>query len=271
MKATPKIPDEQINYAKHSIILELLILLGGLIFGIWILFLLSSYLVSLVSTLIPQDAEHRILADVASVQLELHPHPANPTVQRILDRVLQSAPDVTLPLKAGIMKASYPNAMAIPGGGILITNQLLRDAQSENEISWVIAHEVGHFKLRHHLQGIGRSIIVLGISLLIGGESPISSIFSPTVQIFNLQHSRQDEADADAYALELLNKVYGHIGGATAFMERQRAKDPDLPGEGYISSHPVSSERIAQIQRLAHLRGYVELDLVAKPADLNEP
>lgn len=271
MKATPTIPDEQVNYAKHSITLELLMLLGALIFGIWIVFLFSTYLVAYVSTLIPQDAEHRIFASSVSGQLEMHKHPANPTVQRILDKALQTAPEITLPLKAAIMHAPFPQAMALPGGGILVTEQLLQEAQSENEITWVIAHEMGHFRLRHHLQGLGRTVILMGISLAIGVESSISRIFSPTIQLLRLQHSRQGEADADAYALDVLNKVYGHIGGATAFLERQQSKEPALPGEGYLSSHPLSSDRIAQIRRLGNLRGYVELDLVAKPADLNPP
>ena len=52
-----------------------------------------------------------------------------------------------------ISENTAPNALAFPGGLIVVTRGLLDNVESENELAFVLAHELGHFRNRDHLRG----------------------------------------------------------------------------------------------------------------------
>src|SRR5207237_8201829 len=47
---------------------------------------------------------------------------------------------------------SGPNAFALPGGVVVLTDELVRLAQSADQLSAVMAHEIGHLRARHALR-----------------------------------------------------------------------------------------------------------------------
>jgi len=70
-----------------------------------------------------------------------------------------------------------------------------------------------------------------------------------------MSFSRKQEAKADEYGLEMLNCVYGHVGGATDFFSRiSKEKDPSIFGH-YFSSHPENQDRINHINLIIKERG----------------
>ncbi len=46
------------------------------------------------------------------------------------------------------------NAFALPGGIVIVTDQLMQLAEHDDEILAVLAHEIGHVKHRHVLRGL---------------------------------------------------------------------------------------------------------------------
>jgi Zn-dependent protease with chaperone function len=56
------------------------------------------------------------------------------------------------------------NAMALPGGNIVVFSALIKETGSENELAFVLAHELGHFANRDHLRGLGRRLLLLTAS-----------------------------------------------------------------------------------------------------------
>ncbi len=140
------------------------------------------------------------------------------------------------------------NAFALPGGTIVVTDQLVRLAQNDDQIAAVVAHEVGHVRERHGLrmalQGAG---IVALVSTLAGDASSISSlaVALPSV-LLQTGYSRAFEDQADAFALQRMRQA-GISPRAFADMlglleqnhapGRARAQD-------YFSTHPVTAARI---------------------------
>ena len=59
-----------------------------------------------------------------------------------------------LPWQFAVLDDNDINAFAVPGGRIFITKGLLVRMKSEAELAGVLAHEISHVLMKHHLQAI---------------------------------------------------------------------------------------------------------------------
>lgn len=102
-----------------------------------------------------------------------------------------------------------PNALAIPGGTIVVTDGLVKLFKSDERLlAAVIAHELGHIHhrhtLRHLLQGSASALIV---GALLGDVSGVSALITTApIVLSSLHYTRQGEREADQYAFALLKK-----------------------------------------------------------------
>jgi Zn-dependent protease with chaperone function len=96
-----------------------------------------------------------------------------------------------------------PNAFALPNGVIVMTDQLVQLAKSDQAVLGVLSHELGHVQrrhsLRHLLQALGVGVV---LNLWVGD---VSSVLA-TVPTFLLdqKYSRDFEREADQYAIDML-------------------------------------------------------------------
>ena len=58
-----------------------------------------------------------------------------------------------LAIRFHVVEMIEPNAFALPGGHIYVSRGLLALVNSEHELANVLAHEVAHVALGHHLSG----------------------------------------------------------------------------------------------------------------------
>lgn len=143
------------------------------------------------------------------------------------------------------------NAFALPGGTIVFNRGLLNSVQSENELFFVLGHEIGHYKNRDHLEGIGRSFSAMIIGNMLG-VSDISDILNSAMALSESHFSQEQESEADIYAVELMYCYYGHVSGATDFFDHL----PDDNSYTLYRSHPEVKERVKNIERYIKGRGY---------------
>lgn len=103
------------------------------------------------------------------------------------------------------------NALALPSGDIVVTDELVDLADRDEQILGVVAHEMGHVRHRHGLQMlIQGSATGLIAAWLVGDVSSLLATL-PTA-LAQLAYSRQLEADADDYAIATLKA--NHISPA---------------------------------------------------------
>lgn len=150
------------------------------------------------------------------------------------------------------------NALALPDGTILITDELVQLAGHDEEILAVLAHELGHLERRHGLRMlIQGSIIAFVVAWYLGDVSNVAAGFP--VLLLQARYSRDHEREADWFAAALL-KANGiaprRLGDMLAKLEaahRERAGDAAKGSAGgrerqsvsdYYSSHPATRERI---------------------------
>ena len=98
------------------------------------------------------------------------------------------------------------NAFALPGGIMVVTDQLITLAKNDTEIVAVLTHELGHVKQRHafrqSLQGVLSGLILAAVT---GDVSSVASGL-PAV-LMQMQYSRAHETEADGFALAALQSA----------------------------------------------------------------
>ncbi|CAN5365486.1 hypothetical protein BH09PSE1_BH09PSE1_05560 [soil metagenome] len=183
-----------------------------------------------------------------------------------LGRRIASGADTGFDVRVRAVHAPMLNAFALPGGPILVTDDLIRDAKSPDELSAVVAHEVSHIEKRHVMQAVWRS---LGIGLLLdavvgGGSGAGQQAVLLAGQATDLRYGRAAESEADVRGQQLLHKQGLSSRGMASFFARlggeaDRTKDDDFSRvTEFASTHPDSVRR-ARIARAAERPGAVAL------------
>lgn len=139
-----------------------------------------------------------------------------------------------------------PNALALPSGIIVITDDLVNLARHDEELMAVLAHEIGHVRgrhaLRHIIQGAGVSAIALAV---LGDVSSVSALAGAAPVLLETRHSRELEREADTFARAWLAQ---HGVAEIRFDDILCRMAGPAGGKGgtaaaFLSTHPALDER----------------------------
>ena len=162
------------------------------------------------------------------------------------------------------------NAFALPGGFVGVHTGLLTAADSESEVAGVLGHEIAHVTQRHIARQLGTqqqmaipSLVAMAAALLLGRSRPdlaqgaMMAAQGAVVQT-TLSYSRDFEREADRIGFQTLDAAGFDVRAMGSFFEKMQRStrvmdDGSVPG--YLRSHPVTTERIADAQsRAANVR-----------------
>lgn len=164
-----------------------------------------------------------------------------------LARRLAAGSDIP-PLTVHIADLDVVNAFALPGGHVIVTRALIDGAASAEAVAGVLAHEIGHVAERHPSAAMARRLLGHVVLQLLGG----GVVAEGTTLLAELSYSRDDEREADAVAVALLNRAGIDGAGLAAFMRALAGREAETgPGAipGFLSTHPDSGERARAIAR----------------------
>ena len=172
--------------------------------------------------------------------------------QLIVDRLALHWPDSPYQFRVEIDESEQSNAMALPGGLIIVTQGLLDQVESENELAFVLGHELGHFHNRDHLRALGRgAVLSIVFAVVTGGD--VAGIGVRIADLTLRGFSRAQESDADEFGLQLVHAEYAHVGEAWRLFERWHEYEGESLIEfvTYLSTHPQTGERIDELREFA--------------------
>lgn len=172
-------------------------------------------------------------------------------LEHIRDKIIPL--DKNLQGKSKFPIYEYPekqiNAFITPNGNIYFTQGLLKEIKDEEVLTFVMAHELGHYAHRDHLKSMSRQIIAaLVTSIFASGNNDIDLTIGSISDLNGLTYSRKQEKEADRYANKIVYKLYGNNKGAIEFFKflEQKEKSPEFLQ--YFSTHPSTSQRLNLIQ-----------------------
>lgn len=137
------------------------------------------------------------------------------------------------------------NALAAPGGRILLFLGLIEFARSPDELAGVLAHEMGHALHRHPTVSIIREIgMVATLDLLLG-----RGVAGGTAGILlRTSYSRDAEREADDTGFRLMRQAGMSTAGMVELFERFEKELPSPPKAlQAFSSHPRSTDRAKRL------------------------
>jgi beta-barrel assembly-enhancing protease len=212
-----------------------------------LLYLALGLLGELLARFIPDRWEQRLAFTrglLESTETRSLEHP-----QAILDKLIQDQPLRTLEYRLFLLNLNAPNAVALPGGGIGLTPDLLDLLETEIGLAFVIAHELGHHQHRHLLRAMGRRLLLSLAGTLFFDSSGVAAV-NRAFETAETRFSRQQELAADTFALTLLWEQYGTTEGAFEFFEKLQETHREYAWQKYLGSHPLTRERILHLERL---------------------
>ena len=149
-----------------------------------------------------------------------------------------------------------PNALALPSGTIVVTDELVEVAGSDEEVLAVLAHELGHVSQRHGIrQALQGSVVALVLTWFLGDVSSLAAAIPAAV--LQARYSRDMEREADHFAALMLSRnglSPALLAGMLDRLERARLGSTDTADDPtglsrYLATHPRTEERVRSLRR----------------------
>ena len=199
---------------------------------------------------VPADVEVALGRRILQAYLLEHPPAEAPHAQAVLAKCANALEDSGgtggIPLDILLVDDTTPNAFALPGGGIVVFTGLVDKMEDESELLGVLAHEMGHVRLRHGLRRVARTAwLGFFVSATLGDVSGLTAVLLDNSKLLvSLSYDRKEERAADAFALRTLRDSGIDTRGLAALFERLEAEGTTGSLPGFLSTHPPTAERL---------------------------
>ena len=174
-------------------------------------------------------------------------------IDAIVAALLKPVQPTSYTFRVAVANSATVNAVAAPGGAIVVFRGLLDRTESAEELAGVLAHEVQHVLHRDATRAIFQhaSAGVL-MAAVVGDVSAVVAFGLEGARMLgDLSMSRQAEAQADRDGMQMLHDAGIDTAGMVTFFEKLAQLHAD-PGRGkYLMSHPAPQERLASMRALS--------------------
>ncbi|MGH9340752.1 MAG: M48 family metalloprotease [Acidobacteriota bacterium] len=191
---------------------------------------------------------------------ELEDEEVQEYVRAVANRIARHS-DLKVPLKISVLQSEEVNAFALPGGFLFINAGLITEADKEDELAGVIAHEISHVAARHSSRlGTRANIANLVLQaaqlaglIFTGGLSSIATYYALQYGLYGLGFflslsllgvSRDYELEADILGTQYLWHSGYSLTGFIDFFSKMAAKEGYLAGASWFRTHPPFYERM---------------------------
>jgi metalloprotease len=207
------------------------------------------------STLTDDDAKSLSLATIKESDSKSRVAPASNAYSKRLARVTHSFRNEDgLQLNYKVYLTKDVNAFCTADGSVRVYSGLM-DMMTDDELRFVLGHEIGHAKLGHvrkQLQVAYASSAARDAAVATGNTTVTqlsqSSLGDLAEALVNAQFSQKEENEADAYGMSFMKRHgFKPQAAVTAMTKIQGLSD----SHSWLADHPATSDRIAHLRQLA--------------------
>jgi predicted Zn-dependent protease len=164
-------------------------------------------------------------------------------IKRIFNNLVKYVERTKINYNYKIVRTDEVNAYAIAGGNMYINTGILDFLDDENEIAFVIAHEISHNELRHCIKRVQYAVLASSV------DPSFGEIVQTAYGIYSMPFSKYDEFEADENGVKIMLQAGYDKSGAVSFfkkleeLEKEYGADERDALNDFISSHPTARER----------------------------
>lgn len=220
------------------------VLWGGIVFGVPVL---AKQIAMNMSPRVEEQMGRQTLAALDRMALKptaLSAERQAALTARFTELVRLASDDAQYTLLFRASPAVGPNAFALPGGSIVLLDELVEAAENDDEIAAVLSHEIGHLYERHTMRLVLQTSAAGVLVAAVVGDVFSASSYAAALPAFLLQarYSRAFETEADDFGLQLLDRAGIDRKHFIRLLTRlEKGHGDGLPG--FLSTHPRTSER----------------------------
>ena len=148
-------------------------------------------------------------------------------IRTAFDRAVSTLPAGTVPRHQLVFRKSSigPNAFALPGGTMVMTDELVKRVNGDEAILiGVLGHELGHVRQRHGMRMMAQVSALGAVSALLFGDFN-SLLAAAPVWLGQASYSRDAEREADAESVRLMKSAGVSPTAMVRFFEILRMPD----------------------------------------------
>jgi beta-barrel assembly-enhancing protease len=184
---------------------------------------------------------------------------------KIVDTLIAPFPDQPYTFRIVVLNDPTVNALAAPGGHVIILRGLMELTQSAEEMAGILAHELQHILKQHTtkalLQDASTGILLAALAGDVSGALTFALESARTLGMLRYSRQYEDESDLEGMQMLLAAKIDPN-GMVTIFekLEEEGLKTPDFLK--YLSTHPATDDRIEKLRALARTSEHTPVKLL---------
>ena len=155
-----------------------------------------------------------------------------------------------IPLNFKVYLSKDVNAFAVPDGSVRVMTGLM-DLMDDDELMFVVGHEIGHVALGHSKKQMQLAYATSGARKIAAsqnntvGKLASSELGNFASALINAQFSQREETESDDYGLKLMQEKCLNTQKAVSALKKLAS----LGGShSMLSSHPEPNQRAARIE-----------------------
>ncbi len=189
--------------------------------------------------------------------------PSSPYATRLTKITRGHENEDGIQLNYKVYLAKEINAFAMADGTVRVYSGLL-DVMSDDEVRFILGHEIGHAKLGHIKRATQTAYGASAArkAAAASGNQVVSALSASELgavgeSLLNAQFSQSQEYDADSYGIEFLKRHHYNLSAAVTAMQviENSVKGSDGTIKSWFSSHPTSADRVAKLKAKVETEG----------------
>jgi len=202
------------------------------------------------------DADLKQYFDQVSAQMDKQSAVApasNPYAQRLTKMVTGLQNHDGLQLNFKVYLTEQINAFAMANGTIRVYSGLM-DEFTDDEVRYVIGHEIGHVKSGHSKARMQAALRTSAMRKGVESSNTKAGALASTElgdlfeKVINAQHSQSNEREADDYALKFMRAKKYNAEACVTALEKLAALSGGR-SSSFLSTHPAPKDRAARLRK----------------------
>ena len=183
----------------------------------------------------------------------IHDPPTKSWLSDLCGQLSARARDKRRTFQCELFRDPFPNAMALPGGFLFLSDSLLALGERRpEEVAFLLGHEMAHVLRGHAWDRMVNEAVLRAAAVATARIGQLGAwLRQQGIALLRSAHARDQEAEADQLGLRLAAAAgYDPVGGVRLLQRIARLHPvPDALGQ-YLASHPPPAERIVGLQRI---------------------